>query len=224
MKSSGLLSEDSNQKANEALTSAIAHMQTAEYQKTRDLSDVIPTAKHLLPPQPKKDSGDVVYDISSQQNRGEREGGGSDEEDDDDIAAWRAKRAMALKRTVEQAARHGGYEELDEKDFFKTVVRDQGGSDCVVIHFYHPKFTTCAAMDKELSLLCGQMKSVKFVKVNVEKAPFLVDKLSVQVLPQLVFFRDDVMINRMIGFDDCGGESFSGEDLQKQILKKLKLD
>eukprot|EP00759_Apiculatamorpha_spiralis_P044661 PhF_6_TR41599/c0_g1_i2/m.63042 len=228
MKSSGLLSEESNTQANEALTNAIEYMKSAEYQKTRDASDVIPTHKHLLPQQPKSTEprfdappeGNHDNGSSAANNNGEV----SDEEEEDDITAWRAKRAAELKRKVEQSAKHGGYAEVQEVDFFKSVVRDQGGSDCVVVHFYHPKFKTCEGMDKEISMLAPQMRSVKFIKVNVEKAPFLVDKLSVSVLPCLIFFRDDICIDRTIGFEECGGDQCNSEDLQKMILKKLRLD
>eukprot|EP00760_Papus_ankaliazontas_P002128 PhM_4_TR10854/c1_g1_i1/m.86512 len=220
MKSNGLVSEEANAVANQRLTDAVEYMKSEEYQKQRDLSDVIPTHQHLVPQKPKP--APEPEPVQQKQNRD-----GSDDEsddEDDDIAAWRAARAADLKRKQEQAARHGVYVEISQEDFFKTVVREQGGSDCVVLHFFHDDFQMCELMHQHLVRLAPEMKTIKFAKVNVKNASFLVDKLSVNVLPTLLFFRNDVCIDRMVGFEDLGGTEFPDDMLEKRILFGLKLE
>jgi len=44
----------------------------------------------------------------------------------------------------------------------------------------------------------------KFVKIKVENAPFLVEKLQVKMLPCVIAFADGVAVDRLIGFEELG--------------------
>lgn len=46
----------------------------------------------------------------------------------------------------------------------------------------------------------------KFVKIDAEKCPFFVSKLQVQVLPTIICFLDGVAVDRVVGFEDLGGQ------------------
>ena len=42
--------------------------------------------------------------------------------------------------------------------------------------------------------------------IDAEKSPFFVSKLSIQTLPTIVCFIDGVACDRVIGFEELGGE------------------
>ena len=61
----------------------------------------------------------------------------------------------------------------------------------------------------------------RFVRINVENAPFLVTKLKVQVLPCVLAFVDGVSTDRLIGFEGLGfsENTFETPDLEARLLK-----
>ena len=70
---------------------------------------------------------------------------------------------------------HGEYTELaTEKDFFSTCT----ASDKVVAHFYRQSTGRCEIVDMHMKKLAPLHLETKFVKLNVEKAPFLTGKHS----------------------------------------------
>jgi hypothetical protein len=60
----------------------------------------------------------------------------------------------------------------------------------------------------------------RFLKINVENAPFLVTKLKVQVLPCVIAFIDGVTVDRIIGFEGLGyaPDNFTTKDLEARLL------
>jgi len=111
---------------------------------------------------------------------------------------------------------HGSYTEIKQDEFLPTVTK----SKYCICHFYHPDFERCKIIDKHLSILSKEHVSTKFVKINSDKSPFFVEKLVIQVLPTLIFFKDGVAIDRMVGFDDVGGkDDFPTRVIQKRIAK-----
>jgi len=55
-----------------------------------------------------------------------------------------------------------------------------------------------------LSKICVNHGETKFVKLDAEKAPFFITKLGVKVLPTLCCFKDGVLMDSVVGFDDLG--------------------
>jgi thioredoxin-like negative regulator of GroEL len=53
----------------------------------------------------------------------------------------------------------------------------------MVGHFFHKDFRRCKIMDGHLQTLADKYTDTRFVKINVDNAPFLVEKLQVRVLP-----------------------------------------
>lgn len=233
-KSSGVINEATNLKANQNLTDAVKEMGTKSYQKTRDLDDVVPTHRHEVA-QPKKAENNMhVFDPTAEKEalrreRQEDQPGGADD-DDDDLLFLRERRiammkAQQLKEQEWRAKQHGSYREIAQDDFFNTVVRDKGGSDDVVVHFYHKDFEKCKVMDSRLQDLCQTFLSAKFVRINAEKAPFLVEKLKVSMLPALILFHNDVACDRIIGFDEIGtAEDIDLARLRQRIEEGLKMN
>ena len=59
----------------------------------------------------------------------------------------------------------------------------------------------------------------KFIKINAPDAPFFVDKLQIQVLPCIIFFRNGVAFDRIVGFEELGAnDDFPTEKLERMLL------
>mgnify|MGYP001558972690 FL=1 len=214
---SGIVNEATNQEANQRLTDAIQQMSSKEYMKSRDLTDVIPTHAHLVE-QPKKRSPNEGLAVFTLERKGDDEEQG---EDDDELEFLRERRMQAMRRMEQQrleyaGKQHGTYREIAQDDFFNIVVREKGGSDRVAVHFYHKDFERCKIIDRHMTDLAVEMFNVKFVKIDVQKSPFLIDKLRVNVLPAILLFRDDVCADRVVGFDDMGNK----DDFDTEVLKR----
>lgn len=81
-----------------------------------------------------------------------------------------------------------------------------------MIHFVHRDFMRCKIMDKHLDVcrtcpllnaltqscqeIAPKYPGTRFIRVMVENAPWLVDKLGVQVLPCVVCFIDGKLKHR----------------------------
>lgn len=94
---------------------------------------------------------------------------------------------------------HGVYSEIaEEKEFFDVCKK----SDKVVCHFYRESTWRCKIVDKHLALLaprhletrsveqtctnCSDSCGVcRFVKLSVERAPFLCERLKIRMLPTI---------------------------------------
>jgi len=63
-------------------------------------------------------------------------------------------------------------------------------SKYTVCHFYHPDFERCKIVDKHLAILATKYLPTRFIYLNAVKSPFFVDKLKIQMLPTIVFFKD----------------------------------
>ena len=107
------------------------------------------------------------------------------------------ERRMKMERTA-----HGSLNEIDEKEFLPEVTTTKH----VVAHFYHQEFERCRIMDKHLAVMAKKYFETKFVKISAPDAPFFVTKLQVKVLPCLIYFRDGVAFDRLVGFEELGGK------------------
>jgi len=70
----------------------------------------------------------------------------------------------------------------------------------VVVHFYHQDFTRCKIVDMHLRKIAYLHPECKFISLDVEKAPFLVNKLQIKTLPTLAAFIDGVMTEQIVGY------------------------
>lgn len=54
--------------------------------------------------------------------------------------------------------------------------------------------------------------------MDVEKCPFLVEKLAIKILPCLICFKDGVQLDRLVGFEDLGNsDNFTTEQLERRL-------
>lgn len=142
--------------------------------------------------------------------------------EDEDLAALQRKRAAALKKEFKQkeewiANGHGEYSTLtSEKEFFDTTKKSKN----VVLHCYRTSTMRCAIVDKHLSALATKHIETKFCKLDVEKAPFLCDRLKIRVIPTILLCKEAKTIDFIVGFDELGGgDDFSTEMMEWRLAK-----
>lgn len=140
-----------------------------------------------------------------------------DRMDDDDFETLRQRRQQALKKASIQkqewlAAGHGQYSEIaNEKDFFDECKKNKK----VVCHFYRDSTFRCKIVDKHLAILAPKYLETKFIKINAEKCPFLIERLRIVVLPTLCVAKDGKTTDYIVGFDDLGGK----DDFPTEMLE-----
>ncbi|KAI6653538.1 Thioredoxin domain-containing protein 9-like [Oopsacas minuta] len=141
----------------------------------------------------------------------------------DDIEKLREQRLKAMKDKAKKQQElvvkgHGTYREMpSEKDFFQEV-KD---TEFVLIHFFRPSTMRCDIVDKHLAILAAKHIETKFLKVNVEKFPFLVERLKIRVLPTIVPFVKGSVGEYLIGFELLGNRDDFSTDVMEWRLGVL---
>ncbi|RKP23517.1 thioredoxin-like protein, partial [Syncephalis pseudoplumigaleata] len=96
---------------------------------------------------------------------------------------------------------HGTYKDLESD---KHVLEVTTSALHCIVHFYHTGFRRCSIMDTHLEKLAKKYFQTRFARMDVEKAPFLVDRMKIQMLPCVVLFKDGVTVDRLVGFEELG--------------------
>eukprot|EP00292_Cryptomonas_paramecium_P033788 CAMPEP_0113704382 /NCGR_PEP_ID=MMETSP0038_2-20120614/26486_1 /TAXON_ID=2898 /ORGANISM="Cryptomonas paramecium" /LENGTH=127 /DNA_ID=CAMNT_0000629153 /DNA_START=114 /DNA_END=497 /DNA_ORIENTATION=+ /assembly_acc=CAM_ASM_000170 len=73
----------------------------------------------------------------------------------------------------------------------------------------------CKIVDKHLETLAPRHIESRFVRLDAEKSPFLVQKLRIVVLPTIALVRKGKVQDYIVGFDDLGGE----DDFPTEVLE-----
>ena len=95
--------------------------------------------------------------------------------------ALRKKRLAAMQRDAQLkkellALGHGKYTEIEGEKAFFEVAKE---STNVVCHFYRDETWRCKIVDQHFEKLAAKYWKCRFVKINAEKTPFLVERLKV---------------------------------------------
>lgn len=170
-----------------------------------------------------------------------------EEEDDDalfealeneDDSSYRTHRIEQLnaefaKEAQAQIQRDASSAKVDIDNLYPTLSNDQSLLDFTtqthrcVIHFAHPDFAKCGAMDGHLRDLAARHYEVRFARVDVRDIPFVVNKLNIRVLPYVIGFNDGLAVERVVGFEGLGNggkqdgvDQFSTATLEKRLLRK----
>jgi len=135
---------------------------------------------------------------------------------EDDFEALRQKRKLDLQKQMRQEQDwkqlgHGRYHELtDTKEFFNAAKK----SSRMLVHFYRGVTPRCQIVDAHFERLAQSHVECRFVKIDAEKNPFLVERLGVIVLPTIVLIKDGKTDHAIHGFDEFGGvDDFRTEDM-----------
>ncbi|KAJ3100583.1 hypothetical protein HDU96_010289 [Phlyctochytrium bullatum] len=144
-----------------------------------------------------------------------------EQDDDAEMSRFREKRMAELRAELRKAqeiasnTHHGSYEDIDSE---KEILKITTSTDKCVVHFYHKEFRRCQIVHKHLDPLARKHFRTRFVRIDVEKAPFLVEKLKVQILPCVIAFIKGVSVDRIVGFDELGGsDNFSTTLFEKRL-------
>ncbi|OCL09645.1 thioredoxin-like protein [Glonium stellatum] len=144
-------------------------------------------------------------------------------EDDSELDAFREQRLQQLhaefSRAKEmRATEHGTYAEIKDE---KTLMDITTSTKLCVVHFFKSDFNRCRIMDGRLESLALRHYDTRFLRINVENAPFLVTKLKVQVLPCVLAFVDGISVDRIVGFEGLGrsADTFTTRDLEARLLR-----
>lgn len=139
---------------------------------------------------------------------------------EDELELLKEKRLAALRKAQQQKQEwlskgHGEYREIgSERDFFQEVKE----SEKVVCHFYRDTTFRCKILDRHLAILAKKHLETKFLKLNVEKAPFLCERLRIKVIPTLALLRDGKTQDYIVGFTDLGNtDDFTTETLEWRL-------
>uniref|UniRef100_A0A3Q3GU08 Thioredoxin domain-containing protein 9 n=1 Tax=Labrus bergylta TaxID=56723 RepID=A0A3Q3GU08_9LABR len=133
--------------------------------------------------------------------------------DEDDLDRLKERRLEALKKAPETEA--GITREIpSEKEFFGEVKDTKN----VVCHFYRNSTFRCKILDKHLAILAKKHVETKFLKLNVEKAPFLTERLHIKIIPTLALLLDGKTKDYVVGFTDLGNtDEFPTEMLEWRL-------
>ncbi|XP_063239685.1 thioredoxin domain-containing protein 9 [Bacillus rossius redtenbacheri] len=142
--------------------------------------------------------------------------------DEDGMEELRERRLRALKKQAEQrqlwlSAGHGEYSELpEEKEFFEVTKKSAN----VVCHFYKNDSPRCKIVDHHLRALARSHVETRFVKLDVERCPFLTGRLRIKVIPTLALVKEGKTKDYVVGFTDLGNrDDFSTETLEWRIAQ-----
>jgi hypothetical protein len=76
----------------------------------------------------------------------------------------------------------------------------------------------CKIVDKHLETLARKHIETKFVKLSVDRAPFITERLNIKTLPTITLLIDNIVKDKIIGFTDLGNrDDFSTEILEWRL-------
>ena len=136
--------------------------------------------------------------------------------DEDDFEALRQKRKIELQKKLRQEQDwkqlgHGRYMEVnDTKEFFNAAKKSQR----LVVHFFRGVTPRCQIVDAHFAKLAETHLETRFLKIDAEKNPFLVERLEIIVMPTIVLIKEGRTEHSIRGFDEFGGtDDFSSQDM-----------
>jgi hypothetical protein len=104
----------------------------------------------------------------------------------------------------------------DEKEFFEACKK----SKHTVCHFYRSSTFRCKIVDKHLEELARKHIECRFVKIDVEKALFLAERLKIKIMPTIALIKDNKPVDYIVGFADLGNtDDFDTEMLEWRIAR-----
>jgi hypothetical protein len=120
---------------------------------------------------------------------------------EDDLEALRARRRQNMMKEQEKNRQlrgigHGQYDELpNQEEFFAAVKK----STQMVVHFYRGSTERCKIVDARIAELVPRFIKTRFCKIDAEKAPFLVERLNIFMMPTLLLVKDCATVHQIRG-------------------------
>lgn len=148
----------------------------------------------------------------------------NDADEDSELRMLREKRLRQIQGQQRQKLEdigkgHGQYRDIVQDEFLHEVTNSMH----TICHFYHHDFEKCKVMDHHLHILAKRHIETKFVKIDAAKTPFFVQKLSVRMMPTLIFFVDGVAKDKLIGFEGLSDDLPIYQEDEWKTIKLAKL-
>ncbi|EZA50151.1 hypothetical protein DMN91_001607 [Ooceraea biroi] len=139
-----------------------------------------------------------------------------------DYEKIRANRLNELKQMQKQkqnwlASGHGEYLEIyDEKEFFEVSKK----SENIVCLFYKDDSQRCKIVDHHFKILAKKHIEARFCKLNVERCPFLTERLRIRIIPTIALIVNGKTKDYIVGFTELGNcDDFSTTTLQCRLAQ-----
>eukprot|EP00123_Amoebidium_parasiticum_P001406 comp12482_c0_seq1/m.7429 comp12482_c0_seq1/g.7429 ORF comp12482_c0_seq1/g.7429 comp12482_c0_seq1/m.7429 type:complete len:201 (-) comp12482_c0_seq1:548-1150(-) len=138
----------------------------------------------------------------------------------DDLDAIRRKRLQELRAREEEKRNwgsndHGRLTEINnEKEFFDAAKKSRR----IVVLFFRPGSEVCDVMSQHCQRLAENHTETRFIKVNAEKSPFLVQRLKLWMMPTIVLVREQQTEKQYVGLDAFGGVNFETSVLERKLI------
>jgi hypothetical protein len=125
---------------------------------------------------------------------------------------FRAERASQMR-----IKGHGEYTDIVDGKQFLDIITNTKQTVC---HFYKKEFKRCIIVDRHLKTLSKIYFKTRWLKFDVEKAGFFVEKFKIRILPCIVVFLNGIVRDSIIGFEELGGvDTFCTATLVKRLSK-----
>ncbi|KAI0558139.1 Csa-Phosducin 3 [Gracilaria domingensis] len=140
--------------------------------------------------------------------------------DDDDLEVIRRKRLAEMKKEAEEKAvwrrnGHGTVHRITEKEFFS---RAKASKRMVCIMFRPGSNKYAEDLLEHTGRIAQRHLETLFTAMDVEKAPFLCDRLNIRVLPSIILVKDSEIDQVLVGLDQM---STTGKFTTAGIEKRL---
>ncbi|KAI9683917.1 MAG: hypothetical protein M1829_004252 [Trizodia sp. TS-e1964] len=144
---------------------------------------------------------------------------------DEDSAATDAFRAQRIEQLSAELSRSKAMKAqsfgsvttaMTEKEVLDITTSTQYS----LVHFFKPDFHRCSIMDSHLETLAPKHFDTRFLRLDVDNAPFLATRLAIKVLPCVLAFINGVSVARIVGFEGLAAseDSFTTADLERRLL------
>ncbi|OCT50651.1 putative NTP binding protein [Cladophialophora carrionii] len=144
-----------------------------------------------------------------------------EEEDDTSYRAQRMQEYNSAATTTVFNTAKQAYVTLKSDDEALSFTTEH---ERAVVHFFHPDFARCSTMDSHCEIIALKHAEyadgdVAFARINVNHAPFVVEKLGVRVLPCVIGFVKGVVKGRITGFE---GLCWDGKEGSVEVTRALE--
>ena len=146
--------------------------------------------------------------------------------EDENDTSYRDQRLQELKQEAQTfkssaTATHKIYSRLAGDD---DALRFTTEHERAVVHFFHPDFARCSIMDAHIESIATKHNEqgdadVALGKVDVNHAPFVVEKLGIRVLPCVIGFVKGVAKGKVTGFE---GICWDGREDRPIVARALE--
>lgn len=132
------------------------------------------------------------------------------ERDDAFIYKYREQRLEEISKQLKEVKKNI----YDHEYGFLTTISDEHNLITmttkvpkIVIHFFLETFKKCQILDDQLKIIAEKHLQVKFVRINVQDCPFLIEKLKIKILPCVISYKDGIEVDRSVGFSKFGNHA-----------------